>query len=884
LKTRDFNNDKRQVRAFWSVFPQLHACDVDEITELDLWFDGEHLLVDQNCAANADFLERVSTLIMAISKITVYTSSRMLSQGEACSGLTGAQCIGLDRWFETAVAVDNSDWHIKGYGKRMAMDLRVHCSIATLLAPIGNIFVRQVFDDDRLLRHPEYETQLIRNMKKVSQLDPIVFERFSSGPCKGHISAVDLMDETLMAVNTFGAYMWLYTFKVLKTPPWIWTQGDVEANLRAAQGAPKPRGNLTAAKIWTMLNTTFALAFVVEAVMALINVSFASHIVEQFHAPSAMMMKEHGRYGAETLLARSVVYLLYAMMTALKDRKLDTLQAALARARNRHTSVNAFAMFIRDATTGAFHAGLDAGDGLALADDTALRVDELRAVGVGSDLCMTSVPRFAAYWRSASRNVRDTYADMARQRSEDNYTRKNVTVQRLREEIRQHHVKTLSEEDAPLCRASSCKFPAASLKTMEDMFTGKVGNFSRKHVLALRGDVSKIPDATERALQEVYEGIGCPEFTNNKLDATTWKWARPMALNRKSFRRCAMLLGPMGEHGAWMFALGPQSPTNVVMTRLRFKARQYAPSAAALESVQDFWEEDVDNHDWLFETDFEYDDATTIVVPPLVSWYVLPGMTWTRNTTLFSDLDPIAFDVFIQDFGKKVADEDDGGDDEGDVADDPPGGDTEEGTDLADILTLFPWAAERVLERSTAEPKSKKPKNDDVERRVLVPDAAAAREGLSDDDIAGILARVAAKRLELNERCVGPHNEFKVVPRGGPNTFLSSGLSIDGIRGQGSSAESVAWCDRCNLQKTVTFAVELYTMQLAQDMATAWCHKMNYYWGIYVDSGRHVDYVYTAADRAGYAELPAWKIYADNVQYAEPGYVRVNELRMLEPW
>ena len=117
VKFRAYENDKDLVKEFWGIFSHLTPDAVHELTELDLWHDGTNLLVDDRYALREDMMDRVAGAVMAASKIKNYTSSRMLSQGEACSGMTASQCVGLDDWVDVAKIVADSDWHIKGYKK-----------------------------------------------------------------------------------------------------------------------------------------------------------------------------------------------------------------------------------------------------------------------------------------------------------------------------------------------------------------------------------------------------------------------------------------------------------------------------------------------------------------------------------------------------------------------------------------------------------------------------------------------------------------------------------------------------------------------------------------------------------------------------------------------
>ena len=856
MKLRARENDKDLVKEFWGIFSHLTPDAIHELTELDLWHDGTNLLVDDMYALREDVMGRVASAVMAAAKIKNYTSSRMLSQGEACSGMTASQCLGLDDWVDVAKIVADSDWHIKGYKKRMQDDLRVHSAIATLVSRVGNRFVLELFKDDRLLKHPEYQQNVVDNIRGLSELSSFVYGRLAVGACRNATTAVDLLDDTMVAANILGAYVWFNAFRLVAAPPWAWTQGDIKGNLLQAMQEPKPACNLTAAKIWTMLHCGFDIEEVADAVAALRNVSWATHIIEQFHAAPGMMSKLHGRYGPETILARSVVYNLNPMLSPEEDTTLARLDAQLDRVAKRRCTTSATALFNQDAR-------------MSLAD---LESPPLRSEGKENNSIV--MPQIAALLRASSTDVKCTYKKMAAEKRREQVTETEIEMQRIRTNIKDHVTKKcLVDADRPLVRSSASRLTASTVQgMMSDMLPDS--RWSRKRVRDSRAHAREIPLPTNEELQKIYESINCPEFTEEKLDQGRLVWARPIAERRQLLRHTAFLLGPRGEHGMWMFAMATLRPINVIFTKLRLKARAFECSSIARGSADTFWEEELNFHAWLFETDFEYDDASSITVPLGAEWHMLPGVTWSHNSTLFCDHEPMPFfehaPCMLPEKGEKDKEEQ-----EDDLS-------ITEGKDLADLLTLFPWAAERYLERA---PKPMMASSDGPPRtRATRPPGLADPLALTDAEIAGILARVERKRVELDDIFSGMlAPEFKVVPRGGVNTFKACGMAIDSIRGQGSSEQSASWCERYGLAKTATFAVLTYTMELAEHLAGAWCHKMNFFWHIWEESGGDLDFVYTKDSIESYEPTTEFHLILMEVREGDAHFRRVQEILYLRP-
>ena len=147
-----------------------------------------------------------------------------------------------------------------------------------------------------------------------------------------------------------------------------------------------------------------------------------------------------------------------------------------------------------------------------------------------------------------------------------------------------------------------------------------------------------------------------------------------------------------------------------------------------------------------------------------------------------------------------------------------------------------------------------------------------------------IFDRVAQKRLELSVLvCHVERHESRVIPRGGVSTFESCGLIIDGIRGEGTSDDCDDWCHHYGLNLTVTYSVALYGMELATQMATAWCHKTNYFWDIWVAFGRDLSFLYQARDAEQYEATPEWSAIAAACRPTDKHYARVQALRDLRP-
>ena len=85
------------------------------------------------------------------------------------------------------------------------------------------------------------------------------------------------------------------------------------------------------------------------------------------------------------------------------------------------------------------------------------------------------------------------------------------------------------------------------------------------------------------------------------------------------------------------------------------------------------------------------------------------------------------------------------------------------------------------------------------------------------------------------------------------------------------------------MAKTATYAVLIYTMDLAEQMAGAWCHKMNFFWHIWEENGHDVDFVYTYEIIESYVPTPEFHLIQAEVREGDAHLRRVQEILDLRP-
>eukprot|EP00974_Lingulodinium_polyedra_P025625 2476487-Lingulodinium_polyedra.AAC.1 len=70
-----------------------------------------------------------------------------------------------------------------------------------------------------------------------------------------------------------------------------------------------------------------------------------------------------------------------------------------------------------------------------------------------------------------------------------------------------------------------------------------------------------------------------------------------------------------------------------------------------------------------------------------------------------------------------------------------------------------------------------------------------------------------------------------------------------------AGAEAAPWCVKYGLAQSARFSIGLYGPDLASSLARSWCHRMEYYYGIFCDA-RQAGYEYVLPDHEAYVEPP----------------------------
>ena len=152
---------------------------------------------------------------------------------------------------------------------------------------------------------------------------------------------------------------------------------------------------------------------------------------------------------------------------------------------------------------------------------------------------------------------------------------------------------------------------------------------------------------------------------------------------------------------------------------------------------------------------------------------------------------------------------------------------------------------------------------------------------LTDEQVQEVFDALEQKRQEWADDVVGYDGDFNITLTGGPAVMREHGLAFQAFKGlvrQGSPAE--LWCGQHGLAKSASFSLAMYGEQTARIMAHAWCHRMHYFYSLWV-AADDPSFRYTDEDVAAYAEQPAFSDLASGLEGAQ--LARANKIRALRP-
>ena len=103
----------------------------------------------------------------------------------------------------------------------------------------------------------------------------------------------------------------------------------------------------------------------------------------------------------------------------------------------------------------------------------------------------------------------------------------------------------------------------------------------------------------------------------------------------------------------------------------------------------------------------------------------------------------------------------------------------------------------------------------------------------------------------------GAPMDFKVRVRGGASTAARMGVAADASRGEAANQQAEAFCLAAGLPRSATFNFRRYTETHARDLARAWCHRLQWWYDLWLERSGLEPPRFAPEDPAQY-QAPQW--------------------------
>jgi len=193
---------------------------------------------------------------------------------------------------------------------RLTAQVRHYAAVCALGTCTQDVFLIELFKDDRLLRHVEkFEEVLKLTLQSVLDRDEYVYGRLA--PLVGVDCDADSLRAAVVKTAFAGAaFIDEHTLKQTRELPLSLAVGDIERTVKEFAEGPLPaNADLVTTSIWKAINIA---GCPLEPIMNMVSqwreISFTTIIVEQGHGSGAVIAKYHGELSGEALLARSLLH------------------------------------------------------------------------------------------------------------------------------------------------------------------------------------------------------------------------------------------------------------------------------------------------------------------------------------------------------------------------------------------------------------------------------------------------------------------------------------------------------------------------------------------------------------------------------------------------
>lgn len=812
--------DPDKVIMFWRALG-IEADMVERVSEVNPWWANGFLHVSAHLAEDVDVVEKVTFVIVYMTKWRRFCDSRWVTIGPSCRPLLWCLCIGLEQWVSlTRADPSETDYHLHGFS-RLTPNVKRCCAVAAIAANVVDAVLTEALLDDRLVRRAEELKQaMLDEALWVRGIDSFVWDRLATAVGATQMG-VDLANAAIHASYVQVAFAQSKVFDVLESYPWKLAIGDIETNLRELAASSDPISDSTTHKIRILLRQGYNTEQLKLGVSLFKEISWSTVAVEQAHASAACIHKFHPSYEAFMLSSRATLHQCRHLFLKTPEDRAGAKEASKLATMKKRSPFKASGRH-------AFLASLMEQGRMAIPKGSKLSSSFVRDV----------MRQRTAWFSALSLEDQAAFHQAARVEAENRLVevigdiahfqdRMHLRKLRAAEELRSEGVKNT----VTLARFSTADYER--LGALLSDRTLPVGNALR----SMREESCSPPKAPPPDVIEALQQ--CPTLAAPALVLETPAWVKALCWQRKAIVGTAYGTSFAVGSKVFYFLFASQSPLAayflpvVVGEPLWPALEQLSPSA-----LLDAWQE-------VPAFFLELDAQAIVSGGSLPEWdetsiKVLQGLTFQPGGSLMTDFEPVALEGFMGTLPFQMSGR-------SERSSKPP---APSKSSLKKATEAYPW-----LEEFIPQPKRPhRPKQGDS--------APASSSGqnpsdpLPEDALSGVWLELDQKRQQWAVETADLGDDFTSVLRGGPWTQSHLGMATDRCSAQAKSGTPSRWCEMYGLNKIASFSFSVYGEVGAAILSAEWCKRMQFYYDIWLNGAG--DHVYGPVDKAAYKPSSKW--------------------------
>ena len=789
--------DTDAVAGFWRDLG-VEAGMVDQVAEVNPWWENGQLQVSSALSGDADAIEKVSHILLYLCKWRQFSESRWCTVGPCCRTLLWGLCVGLEAWVGIVRAdPSTSDFYLHGFGK-LSQGIKQYCVVASIASFVPDAVLAEVLVDDRILKHASrLQGTMFDEVGWVEDIGSFTWDRL--GAASGYLGEVwELRQLVIHGSHVAAAFIDDKIFSQLKEYPWSLAVGDIPENLDALAASTEPIRDSCTHKIRLLLQMGFNRSQLVAAVSLFKEIPWSSIPVEQSHASAAVLHRFHPEYSVEMLATRATLHQMRHLFqdpaeSRVEARAAHRLQKLKHKVPEKVSGKHAFLAHLFSSAKEHHPSG------------SKLPVKVVRDIVSQHSRLFLELPaaRQAAFHREALENA----AGRAIQLQEDilHYTSAaKVNKARLSADLL---------EEGLMNRVTSVRFAAEDFRAIQ--FYMQAADFQTPEIAHRRTAAMKAPSVPPAEVLDTLER--CPTYAAPKPESALPEWLKRLCWHRDSVVERGAVFATSWEEGseAFYFLFATQKPLSPHFQPLLLKDLATpcleGASGEECEQLSLAWDQ------YVFEgRPGAYVEGSQLPFPSGEGVMVLQGLSYTASGRLVTNLQPISLESFLHLLPSKTKQPRAKAAQRQLLPKDLP----------QDSLSQYPWLAEFGQQGEAS--SSLGPEALDPQAPQPLADEADAETVLE-----GVWGELEEKRKEWAAEAPVQGDSFAVEVVDWAWTKGQAGRAYLCIEGRAAKGDATAWCRRYQLNAYTSFSAKLYGEEVARALAVEWCRRMQHFFDLY---------------------------------------------------